>query len=93
MTALFCYTNYNGKLIPIAIYLGKASNNGSSVAQILSFIRRNYSNNRPILENSKIKSIAIHPGNTLYLLELDLKVIRGPGLFFSYETKYHNTKI
>ena len=44
MIALFSYVNYNGKYketrtgccIPIAIYIGKVSKNGSSVDQILS---------------------------------------------------------
>ena len=44
MIALFSYVNYNGKYketrtgycIPIVIYIGKVSKNGSSVDQILS---------------------------------------------------------
>ena len=94
MIALFSYVNYNGKYketrtgycIPIAIYIGKVSKNGSSVDRIVSQVDVTSRILNRCKENKKIKFIAIDPGNTLYLLELDLKVIRCP-YFFRHRDK------
>ena len=87
----FSYVNHNRNEFSVVICIGKESNHCPDWyinRSILSLIRRNFANTQPIIANSKIKYIAIDPGNALYLLELDLKVTRCPELYFPTENEY-----
>ena len=100
MIALFSYVNCNGKyketrngiLYSYCNLHRKSQQKWVQCRSNCITSRRNFANTQPIQANSKIKSIAIDPGNTLYLLELDLEVIRCSDLFFPIEVKYPNKK-